>query len=90
MTSFTKALYRRDPAAAEAFYDNQKFETRHTYGRHPTLPQFTLAFQTSQGSVAAPQGRRMHFGLRSQPPTDRKACSEPCGHPACSHGCIVR
>ncbi len=40
MTSYTKALYKRDPKAADDFHNNQKFEHRIVYGRTPTLEQF--------------------------------------------------
>jgi hypothetical protein len=42
MTSFTKALYRRDPAAAEAFRRHSKLD-RLVYGKVPTLACFTMA-----------------------------------------------
>lgn len=37
MTSFTKALYRRDPAAAEAFHRQSTFEQRAAHGRPGVL-----------------------------------------------------
>lgn len=86
MTSFTKALYRRDPKAAEAFYRNQQFEERHTYGRVPTLPQFTLAFHTRQAAVSP--YRQATFGKRRGTP--ELACKSNCGHPACSQGCTLQ
>jgi len=89
MTSFTKALYRRDPAAAEAFYEQQRIENRMQYGRHPTLPQFTLAFHTPAAAAAAPHPVPT-FGRRPQPPHGRTACTANCGHPACSNGCTAR
>lgn len=42
MTSFTKALYRRDPAAAEAFHKAQQFEHKLQYGKHTQLASFGL------------------------------------------------
>jgi hypothetical protein len=83
MTSFTKALYRRDPKAAEAFHRQQSFEHRHTYGRTPTLPQFTLGYHTAQ-AAAAPH-RQAEFGQRQRSMV--VACQQSCGHPACSNGC---
>lgn len=52
MTSFTKALYRRDPAAAEAYYKQQKFESLAAFGRNPT------------GSIPA-FGKRIPSGLKA-------------------------
>lgn len=87
MTSFTKALYRRDPKAAEEFYRQQQFEQRHTYGRVPTLPQFTLGFHTQQAAVSP--YRKRDFGKRL-PTLGTAACSGNCGHPACSQGCTLQ
>lgn len=42
MTSFTRKLYSRDPAAAEAFHRQQQFEHRITYGKHTQLAGFGL------------------------------------------------
>lgn len=78
MTSFTKKLYRQDPAAAEAFHRQATFEHKATYGRVPTLLQFTPA---AHGLVPA-------FGKRL--PNGVKACQKPCGHPACTKGCTLR
>lgn len=99
MTSFTKALYRRDPKAAEEFYRQQQFEQRHTYGRVPTLPEFTfkgrpasgqgftLGFHTQQAAVSP--YRKRDFGKRL-PTLGTAACSGNCGHPACSQGCTLQ
>ena len=78
MTSFTKALYRRDPAAAEEFHRQQTFEHKATYGKTPTLACFT------------PQahGLKPAFGKRA--PSGQKACAASCGHPACKHGCTLQ
>lgn len=78
MTSYTKALYNRDPAAAEAFHKQATFEHKTTYGRVPTLLQFTLAHH---GLVPS-------FGKRL--PTGQKACGTNCRHPACVRGCTLR
>lgn len=55
MTSFTKALYRRDPAAAEAFHRQSSFEQRQAHGRPGHLnAQLTAGFgrRTPTGVVA--------------------------------------
>lgn len=44
MTSFTRKLYSRDPAAAEQFGRQQAFEHRMSYGKSVTLACFTPAF----------------------------------------------
>lgn len=49
MTSFTKALYRRDPAAAEAFHRQSTFEQRAANGR--------------PGQLSAGFGRRTPTGI---------------------------
>ena len=41
MTSFTRKLYNKDPAA-EHFQRSQQFETRIRYGKHSTLAQFVI------------------------------------------------
>jgi hypothetical protein len=54
MTSFTKALYRRDPAAALAFYNDSKrdqFEGR----KAPSLPMVGFGQRTPSGWVACAQ-----------------------------------
>jgi len=43
MTSFTRALYRRDPAAAEAFHRQRTFEQQSAHGRPGTLSK-TVGF----------------------------------------------
>lgn len=58
MTSFTKKLFQRDPAAAEAFHRAQQFEHRLAYGKNVSLACFTPAHH----QVAAT------FGRREQPP----------------------
>lgn len=79
MTSFTKALYRRDPAAAEAFYQSQTFEAK-SAGRKPGMP--TLTFASAFNEVHVPFGKR-------QPVLGRNtACAASCGHPACASGCV--
>lgn len=90
MTSFTRKLYNRDPAAAEAFASQVKLHELLascgaqtapvlTYGKHTTLRQFDSAFH----SLPKTFGRRTNMARR-------RACSEPCGHPACIHGCTLR
>lgn len=78
MTSFTKALYRRDPAAAEAFYQAQTFEAKST-GRQPGMP--TLTFSSAFNEVHIPFGKR-------NPKLRQSACAASCGHPACASGCV--
>lgn len=66
MTSFTKALYRRDPAAAEAFYKQQKFEHLAAFGRNST------------GSIPA-FGKRIPSGLKACAAScGHPACSQGC------------
>ncbi len=78
MTSFTKALYRRDPGAAEAYYRHSTFEARCSYGRIQShVPGFESAFR----DVPRVFGKRHAAGAQ--------ACQEPCGHPACSQGCVI-
>lgn len=77
MTSFTKALYRRDPAAAEAFYKDQQFEQRLTYGKSTQLACFTPA--------VTPVVR--NFGQRT--PSGLVGCAQLCGHPGCAQGCTL-
>jgi hypothetical protein len=79
MTSFTKALYRRDPAAAEAFHRQSSFESRATNGR----PGLLLATFASANPV------KHTFGKRETPPSAVHACKDNCGHPACSQGCTL-
>lgn len=76
MTSFTKALFRRNPGAALELRQVQLHQLR--YGRHVTLAQFTP-------SVAAPD--HPAFGKRT--PSGSTACAQLCGHPACSQGCTL-
>ena len=77
MTSFTKALYRRDPAAANEFHRQSSYEQRAAHGRPGTI---TYGKTTQLAS----------FGLR-QPTEEQRAaasaCAAPCGHPACKYGC---
>lgn len=75
MTSFTKALYRRDPAAAEAFYKAQQFEQRQQ-GKHPVA-----CFTPALNPVVKNFGQRTPSGL--------VGCAQLCGHPACSQGCTL-
>lgn len=58
MTSFTRKLFQRDPAAADAFYRAQQFETKTVYGRHNTLACFTPAHHQVEPV----------FGRRQKPP----------------------
>jgi hypothetical protein len=53
MTSFTKALYNRDPAAAEAFRRHSRLD-RVVYGKTPTMACFTMAeaLPTQDGRTA--------------------------------------
>lgn len=51
MTSFTKALYRRDPAAALAFYTDQKRD-QFDNGHKPSLPVVGFGQRTPTGMVA--------------------------------------
>lgn len=77
MTSFTRKLYNRDPAAAEAFRKAQDFDHRIVYGRHPTLACFT--------HTPTP---KVEFGKR-EPDMKRYACDRLCSHPACAKGCSL-
>lgn len=76
MTSFTKALYRRDPAAAEAFHRSQQFEHRMVHGK-TLLAQFHYTPQPVVG-----------FGQRT--PTGVVACVTRCSHPSCAQGCTLQ
>jgi hypothetical protein len=87
MTSFTRALYRRDPAAAEAFYKDQQFEQRLVYGKQPTLACFTPAAnglarraapsQPRYGKGApAPFGKREIAPQGSDCPHDQSFCRD--------------
>lgn len=78
MTSFTKALYRRDPAAAEAFYSQQTFEAK-SGGRQPGMPTLTFASNAPSHVV---------FGKRQAVLGRNTACAASCGHPACAQGCV--
>lgn len=75
MTSYTRKLYNRDPAAARAFEKAQSFENKLVYGKAVTLAQFAL--------VPLPKAA---FGKRT-PLVGNTACAASCGHPACAHGC---
>lgn len=83
MTSFTKALYRRDPKAAQAFHDAQQWEHRVVHGRTPTLACFTPSFHGLQ-PVFGKRTSTPHIGGR------QAACSAICGHPACAQGCTLQ
>lgn len=74
MTSYTRKLYARDPAAAAAFEQAQRFENKLVYGKAVTLAQFTLV-------PIKPFGKR--HGASQQ------ACVDNCGSPACAHGCTL-
>lgn len=58
MTSFTRALYRRDPRAAEAFYAQQKAENIAHFGRNPTgsIPAFGKRIPSGLQACAASCG----------------------------------
>lgn len=100
MTSYTKALYRRDPAAAEAFHRQSSFEHKATYGRVPTLLQFTPeahGLRPVPGDNGRTERVNQYYNLRKKQPTfgkrvpsGVKACKVRCSHPACSHGCTLR
>jgi hypothetical protein len=77
MTSFTRKLYNRDPAAARAFEKAQAFERQLVYGRTPTLACFTPSHN----------GLHPSFGKRMLQP--QSACASSCGHPACKDGCTL-
>lgn len=99
MTSYTKALYRRDPKAADAFYKAQQFEHKLTYGRHVTLAQFTpkgRGFEAAQAQChQTPFGKRLYNGPFGglyggvKPYPAQSACAANCGHPACKQGCTL-
>lgn len=72
MTSYTRKLYNRDPAAAEDFARQTSFETRLTYGKHATLACFGLRKPEVSHVSGEPIGT---------------ACASFCGHPACQYGC---
>jgi hypothetical protein len=71
MTSFTRKLYAKDPTAAEAFAEAQRWENRHTYGKTPTLVQFDPGFKKLNTS----------FGKRETPPATKSDC--PLGQSFC-------
>lgn len=77
MTSFTRKLYAKDPAAAEAFRQAQSFDARLEYGKAVTLACFT---PRQHGLVPA-------FGKRV--PAGSIACATNCRHPACTRGCTL-
>lgn len=79
MTSFTKALYNRDPAAADAYYRASNYERMMVQGRPGAI---TLACFTP-----STEGYRPMFGKRKHTPRAGNACIETCGHPACAQGC---
>lgn len=99
MTSYTKALYRRDPAAADAFYKAQLFEHKLTYGRHVQLAQFNIS-QAKDTPKGAPkdwsalqrqsqQGQTHQAVFGKRIPSGLQACAANCGHPACKTGCTL-
>lgn len=65
MTSFTKALYRRDPAAAEAFHKAQQFEHKMTYGKQTQLASFGLRPQPEDHAAYACAALCGHPACRS-------------------------
>ncbi len=75
MTSFTKALYRRDPKAARAFYTDSKRD-QFDNGRKPSLP------------CLGPSMTTVVFGQRT--PTSWVACATRCSHPSCAQGCTLQ
>lgn len=78
MTSFTKALYNRDPAAAEEFHRQSKFEHRTTFGRMGNLTRA----QREPAPLIAGFGRRTPSGVVS--------CAVLCNHPGCAKGCTLQ
>jgi hypothetical protein len=79
MTSFTRKLYNRDPAAATAYYRQSTFEQKLVYGKVPTLACFTPAWHQQPVS----------FGKRQPPASAQHACDHNCKHPACKQGCVL-
>lgn len=83
MTSYTKKLYNRDPAAALAFYHQDRFEQARALadaernGREVVFQPWT------------DQPRSVTFGKRQSPPTARHACPTRCSSPACRQGCVL-
>lgn len=105
MTSFSRKLYDKDPAAARAAEDfarQNRFQRAELdalcYGKTTDLPQFsadralyTRAFQSplEKRAFSRPSLPQVSFGRREAPPVPHKACATPCGHPACSNGCTL-
>lgn len=86
MTSFTRKLYSKDPAAARAaedFMRQSKAERAQDvtlrYGKTPTL----ACFHSDRALI------ERSFGKRQFPPMPNKACAALCGHPACTQGCTL-
>lgn len=79
MTSYSKALFRRSPAAARELRLHQLA----TYRSGETPRNWTaLQLQSMQGQpVSNTFGKRIPSGLQ--------ACVALCGHPACSQGCTL-
>ena len=91
MTSFTRKLFVRDPAAEAAYHDFQRAQRldQPAQPRPGSMATFaTLAAARLSGFVsplaAVRQGGRTQFGHR---PRGQAACATLCGHPACKHGC---
>lgn len=61
MTSFTKKLFNRDPAAAMAFYEQSTFEARAEHGRASPITLPLAAFE-------ALNPPKVVFGKRTQAP----------------------
>lgn len=74
MTSYSKALFNRNPGAAKELRKAQLHQLR--YGKDVTLAQFHYTPEP------APE-----FGRRK--PTGLQACAANCGHPACKNGCTL-
>jgi hypothetical protein len=91
MTSYTRKLYARDPAAAEAFNRQQQFEHRITYGKHTQLVGFGFKDGLDASGrlrITDPTAGRNQFGERVAMPR-QFACSHNCGSPACTKGCTL-
>ena len=87
MTSWTRKLYNRDPAAAERFFEQQRFMPRFERSTYPSVNDRlyggVAAFTPATKRTAVP------FGKRQRSPSAGVACDQNCGHPACSQGCVL-
>ena len=68
MTSYTRKLYRRDPAAAEAFRAAQQFDNKLVYGKAVTLACFGLRHHEMPSRAAPEPKPSVAFGKRVAPP----------------------